>query len=143
MRIFVDMDGVVVDFNKFKAISGLTGEEIKKLPGAYLDMDPIPGALDGVRSLIGMGHEVWLATKPPTGIPDAYADKVKWALRYLPELKRRIILTHDKSLLRGDMLIDDRPHKANADKFQGRLIKFGENIGWTEVLDIISGRGLF
>lgn len=140
MRIFVDLDGVVVDFDKFRAISGLTGEEIKKLPGAYLDMDPIPDAIEGVHSLIGMGHEVWLATKPPTGIPDAYADKVKWVLRHLPELKRRIILTHDKSLLRGDILIDDRPHKANADKFEGFLIKFGGSIGWNEVLAIVRGR---
>lgn len=143
MRIFVDMDGVIVDFNKFKAISGLTGDEIKRTPLAYLNMEPVPDSIEGIHSLIGMGHEVWLATKPPTGIPQAYADKVAWVLRYLPELKRKIILTHDKSLLRGDVLIDDRPHKANADKFQGQLIKFGENIGWTEVLDIISGRGLF
>lgn len=128
------MDGVIVDFNKFKAISGLTGDEIKKLPGAYLDMDPIPDAIESVHSLIGMGHEVWLATKPPTGIPDAYADKVRWALRYLPDLKRRIILTHDKSLLLGDVLIDDRPHKANADKFVGKLLVFTKEFGWPEIL---------
>jgi 5'(3')-deoxyribonucleotidase len=139
MRIFCDMDGVVVDFNKFRAVSGLTGEEIKKLPYAYLDMDPIPGALEGVRSLIGMGHEVWLATKPPTGIPQAYADKVQWVLRHLPDLKRRIILTHDKSLLLGDVLIDDRPHKANANDFRGWLIVFGAAgcEGWPELLDIL------
>lgn len=139
MRIFIDLDGVVVDFEKFRIISGLTGEEIKKLPGAYLDMDPIPGAIEAVQSLIGMGHEVWLATKPPTGIPQAYADKVAWVLRHLPELKRRIILTHDKSLLRGDVLVDDRPHKANADKFEGLLIIFGGNIGWPFVLRELRG----
>jgi 5'(3')-deoxyribonucleotidase len=135
------MDGVVVDFNKFRAISGLTGDEVKKIPGAYLDMDPIPDALEGVRSLIGMGHEVWLATKPPTGIPQAYADKVQWVLRHLPELKRRIILTHDKSLLLGDVLIDDRPHKAKANDFRGRLIVFGSAgyEGWQEVLKEFRG----
>jgi 5'-nucleotidase len=138
MRIFCDMDGVVVDFDSYARKFGPTTQRIKELPGAYLEMDPIPGALEGVRSLIGMGHEVWLATKPPTGIPDAYADKVKWVLRHLPELKRRIILTHDKSLLLGDVLIDDRPHKANANNFCGRLIVFGAAgcEGWPEVLDI-------
>jgi hypothetical protein len=37
-RIFVDLDGPLVDFDAYKKASGLTGEEIKKKPGAYLDM---------------------------------------------------------------------------------------------------------
>jgi 5'(3')-deoxyribonucleotidase len=141
MRIFVDMDGVLVDFDAFRKKMELTGEEVKRMPGAYIAMEPIPGALEGVRSLIGMGHDVWIATKPPTGVPVAYAEKVAWILKHLPELKRKIILTHDKSLLCGDVLIDDRPHKANASKFTGRLIEFGPiaKIGWNEILSLFRG----
>jgi len=136
-RVFVDMDGVIVDFDAFRVARGLSGEEVKQLPGAYLEMGPIPGAIEAVRSLIGMGYEVWIATKPPTGIPYAYADKVSWVLQYLPELKRRIIITHDKGLLgsRSDFLIDDRPHKANCERFAGTLIRFGRGVGWTNVLN--------
>lgn len=138
MRVFVDMDGVIVDFEAFRAKMNTTGEEIKRMPGAYLAMEPIPGAIAGVKSLIGMGHDVWIATKPPTGVPYAYADKVAWILKYLPELKRKIVLTHDKSLLRGDVLIDDRPHKANAAEFSGLLIHFGPVVphDWNSVLRI-------
>lgn len=139
MRIYVDMDGVLADFDGHKRRSGLTGDEIKRLPGAYLAMEPMPGAIEGVRRLIGKGHDVWVATKPPTGVPHAYADKVAWILKYLPELKRKIMLTHDKSLLRGDVLIDDRPHKANAFKFKGHLIIFGGQIGWPETLRLVDG----
>jgi 5'(3')-deoxyribonucleotidase len=128
------MDGVLVDFDAYKKTHSLTGDEVKRMPYAYLSMDAMPGALDGVRSLIGMGHDVWIATKPPTGVPHAYADKVQWVLINLPELKRKIVLTHDKSLLIGDVLIDDRPHKANADKFAGELLHFSESFGWPEVL---------
>lgn len=126
-RVFVDLDGVVVDFDRFARERGLTGDEVKCRPGAYLEMEPIDGALAGVRSLIGMGFEVWIATKPPTGVPFAYADKVAWVLKHLPELKRRIVLTHDKGMLGGpfDILIDDRPHKANCIEFVGELIHFG------------------
>lgn len=126
-RVFVDLDGVVVDFDRFKSELALTGEEVKAMPGAYLRMQPIPGALAAVRSLIGMGYEVWIATKPPTGIPHAYADKAAWVLEYLPELKRRIVVTHSKGLLgdSGDYLIDDRPHKAECLKFAGVLFHFG------------------
>lgn len=136
-RVFIDMDGVIVDFDGFRAASGLSGDEVKQMPGAYLEMSPMPGAIEAVRSLIGMGYEVWIATKPPTGIPYAYADKVSWILQYLPELKRRIIITHDKGLLggSGDFLVDDRPHKANCERFAGTLIRFGRGVGWADVLN--------
>jgi 5'(3')-deoxyribonucleotidase len=125
-RAFIDMDGVLVDFAAFMAKTGLSGDAVKSMPGAYLEMQPLPGALEAVRSLIGMGYEVWIATKPPTGIPFAYADKAAWVLKHLPELKRKIIITHDKGLLgdEGDCLIDDRPHRANCENFKGYLIRF-------------------
>lgn len=139
-RVFVDMDGVIVDFDSFRDQRGLTGDEVKCMPGAYLAMDPFPGAIDAVRSLIGMGYEVWIATKPPTGIAFAYADKAAWVLKHLPELKRRIIITHDKGLLgdSGDFLIDDRPHKANCESFKGQLLKFTYGRGWTHVLELLT-----
>lgn len=135
-RVFVDMDGVVVDFDAFKEAFGMTGDQVKCMPGAYLDMVAMPGAIAAVRSLIGMGFEVWMATKPPTGIPHAYSDKAAWVMANLPELKRRIIITHDKGLLgdTGDYLCDDRPHKANCEKFQGTLLRFVDGYHWPEAL---------
>lgn len=136
-RVFIDMDGVIVDFDAYKTAKGMTGNEVKKHPGAYLEMPPIEGALAGVRSLIGMGYEVWIATKPPTGIPWAYGDKAAWVLQHLPELKRRIVITHDKGFLgdAGDFLIDDRPHKANCEQFAGTLVRFVNGMSWPDVLE--------
>lgn len=135
-RVFVDMDGVIVDFDAYKTAHGLTGEEVKRQPGAYLAMPAIPGAVEAVRSVIGMGFEVWIATKPPTGIPYAYSDKAAWVLQHLPELKRRIIITHDKGLLGGvgDFLCDDRPHKANCEQFEGTLLRFIDGYHWPQAL---------
>jgi 5'(3')-deoxyribonucleotidase len=125
-RIFLDMDGVLVDFDSYKKSLGVTGDILKRVEGIYRKMSPMPGAIAGAHSLIGKGYEVWVATKPPTGVAFAYADKVSWVLEHLPELKRRIIITHDKGLLgdEGDILVDDRPHKANCEKFKGKLIHF-------------------
>lgn len=131
-RIFFDMDGVLVDFDRYCREERQTPDEVKRGVGAYLKMPPIDGALDGIRKVMSIagqyGGEVWLATKPPTGIPWAYADKVEWVLDHLPELKRRIIITHDKGLLggEGDYLVDDRPWRANCDVFRGTLIRFGD-----------------
>lgn len=141
-RVFVDMDGVIVDFEGYMKKHGLTGDEAKKRHGAYLEMQEIDGAIKSVRSLIGMGYEVWIATKPPTGIAFAYADKAKWVMDNIPELKRRIIITHDKGLLGdyGDYLCDDRPHKANCEKFSGTLLRFVDGFHWPDALDFLSKR---
>ena len=37
-RVFVNMDGVIVDFEAYKIATRLTADEIKRKPGAYLDM---------------------------------------------------------------------------------------------------------
>lgn len=135
-RVFVDMDGVSVDFEGYMALTGLTAEEVKHQPGAYRAMLPIPGAIEAIRSMIAMGHEVWVATKPPTAVPNAYSDKVQWILEYLPELKRRIIITHDKGLLGDahDYLCDDRPHRANCERFPGTLLPFVDGFHWPQAL---------
>lgn len=136
-RVFVDMDGVIVDFDAYKAANGMTGDQVKKVVGAYLAMPAIPGAIASVRSLIGMGFEVWIATKPPTGVPHAYSDKAAWIMENIPELKRRIIVTHDKGLLGDsrDYLCDDRPHKANCEQFAGKLLRFVDGYHWPQALE--------
>jgi len=141
-RVFIDMDGVIVDFHAYGVKHGLSPNQIKCRPGAYLEMEPIPGALDAVRRVIAMGFEVWIATKPPTGIPAAYSDKVAWIMRELPELQQRIIITHDKGLLGDthDYLCDDRPHKANCEHFPGTLLRFQNGFHWPQALAFLMAR---
>jgi 5'-nucleotidase len=138
-RIFVDMDGVVANFDKAKKAKGLTSDEYKVLPGAYLDLEPMPDALDSLRQLMSENYEVWLATKPPTGIAHAYADKAAWVFKHIPELSRRLIITPDKGLLGdgNDWLIDDNPQKANCSKFKGILIPFINGRTWRDTIEII------
>lgn len=151
--IFVDMDGVIVDFDGYMAEHGLTADEVKKRPNAYAEMKPISGAIEAVRELVRRGYDVWLATKPPTGMPHAYAAKAQWVLDHLPDFERKIIMTHDKGLLGNehDFLIDDRPHRANCKAFPGTLIHYGSRVGssndesavlnWTAILPMFPGHG--
>ncbi len=127
----------MVDFDRYKREHGKPGEWIKMQPGAYLAMEEIPGAVAAIRHLAKMGYEPIIATKPPTGVSHAYAEKAQWVLNHMPEMQRHIILTHDKGLLgdHGDFLIDDRPHKANCTTFKGKLLIFCENFEWDQIID--------
>lgn len=144
-RIFVDMDGPIVDFAGYMQRHGLTSSQVKRLPGAYAAMLPVDGAIESIRRLIGMGYEVWVATKPPTGLAFAYAEKAAWIFARLQELKRRVIITHDKGLLGDseDFLIDDHPDRANCRNFPGTLLCFGHapgSLGWPEIVSFFSAR---
>jgi hypothetical protein len=141
-RVFVDMDGVLADFGKARDASGLPSEEFKLLPGSYLTLEPIEGAIAAVRQLIATGFDVWIATKIPHDNPYAAAEKLFWIKRHLPELYKSVIITPNKGTLgtSRDFLIDDRPHKAHIDEFAGLLITFGphnEYHTWDAVLSLM------
>lgn len=139
LRIYVDMDGVIADFEA--NLKGRNPKSVKLMPGTYIRLDPIQGALEAVRTLIASGHDVWIATKTPTHNLLADSEKKHWINEYIPELLDKTIITPDKGCLRGDVLIDDRPHKANCEAFEGTFIHFGseEFPTWDEVLKHIEG----
>lgn len=131
-RVFIDMDGVSVDFDGYRRAHGLTVDDIKATPGAYARMAPMPGAIEAIRALIEMGYEVWFAAKPATCIAHTYSDKASWVFEHVPELSHRIILTHNKGLLGGpnDTLIDDALDRAACEGFAGSIIEFNPAAGW-------------
>lgn len=139
-RVLFDMDNVLVDFDGYAQLHGLSGQVVKSLPGAYRAMAPLPGALEAVRAVEAMGFEAWIASKPPQGVAHAYAEKADWVHTHLPQLSGRLILTPDKGLLgdEGDVLIDDRPHAANCAAFRGLLIPFTPGTSWRDVLDVLA-----
>lgn len=151
INIFIDSDGPVADFDKALKASGLPADEFKHLHGVYLWLDITPGAAEAIAKLkeyddIG-ALRVWIATKTPSDSPYAYTEKVLWYQRNFPWLVNRVILTHDKHLLgtERDWLIDDRPHKANADKFRGAFFLFRPEhaaLDWARFTDAVLGVGV-
>ena len=129
-NIFIDSDGPVADFDYDLKKSGMHTDDFKHVPGTYLWLSITEGASDALR-LLKVSDDlnllrVWILTKTPSKSPYAYTEKVLWYRKNFPWLEDRVILTHDKSLLGidNDLLLDDRPHKANADKFRGDFIYF-------------------
>ena len=138
--VYVDMDNVLVDFPS--GIEKLSEEDKNKyegnydeVPGIFSLMEPMPGAIEGFER-IAETYDTYILSTAPWGNRTAWSDKLDWVKSYLGDVAhKRLILSHNKNLNRGDYLIDDRT-KNGAGEFQGELIHFGtsEFQNWSTVL---------
>ncbi len=98
LRIYIDMDGVIADFDKAKK---LLPEPCKARPDLhvnYLHLDVISGAYYAVKYLYE-NHDVFIASTPPWTRPEVWSDKRVWLEQNFPYLKRKLILTHRKDFI--------------------------------------------
>lgn len=142
--LYFDMDGVLADFHRAiweKVTPELAikyGENIDQIPGIFNDLQPVPGAIFAFQEL-SEKYDCYILSTAPWGNPEAWMEKRLWIEKYLGELgHKRLILSHNKHLNRGDYLIDDRLANG-ADRFEGEHILFGssEFPNWAAVLDYL------
>lgn len=77
-------------------------------PGFFADLEPIPGALQGLELLKSLGHRILIVTSPAS--VDGICSKFRWLERHLPWISHRDVLpvaTKHKWRVSGDILIDD------------------------------------
>lgn len=136
--ILIDQDGVLADFEQGvqTAWKGAYGMALPTLPkgrrhfyladdyphlknelsavysgeGFFEHLPPIDGAVDAVKALLDFGHDVRICTSPINAYRHCVSEKFAWVERHLGlEWTHRIVLTKDKTWVRGDVLIDDKP----------------------------------
>jgi hypothetical protein len=130
-RIYCDMDGPTVDFERGMKDKNMTAKEFKVIPGSYINLHPTNGAIEGINELLDLGYFVMMLTKIPSENNYAASEKLIWMNHYIPRMKDHIIISPDKGCVgtSRDFLIDDHPEWANAHNFPGMIIKFqGEKI---------------
>ena len=145
MRVLVDMDGVVADFSRgflmkwrelhpnkfvpieqrttFYIVSDTLPEEFKPLisaiytaPNFFRTLEPILGSIEALHEMHALGIEVFLCTSPLAEYEHCVLEKYQWVEQHLGrEWTKRLILTKDKTIVRADILIDDRPHVKGVD----------------------------
>lgn len=77
---------------------------------SYLDLKPIPGAIDALKEMLSDGHDVRIVTSPWLTNECCISDKFKWVQKHLgAEWLERVIVTKDKTHIAADYLIDDKP----------------------------------
>lgn len=77
--------------------------------GFFLNLEPIPGSLEGIKE-IAKERDIFICTAPLFPSKYCVPEKYEWVERHLgKEFAKRIILTKDKTLVRGRYLIDDKP----------------------------------
>lgn len=102
----------VTEWDMSIAFPTLTKEEIftpLSLREFWKTVMPKPDAAEYVKRLIDDGHHVYICTASHY---KGLQDKMELALfRHFPFLKwTNVIVAHNKSMVRGDFIIDDAPH---------------------------------
>lgn len=78
--------------------------------GWFASLPVTAGARNGLLSLAEVA-DVWIVSKPLEANPSCRDEKAEWLRReFGTEWERRLILAADKSMVRGDVLLDDAPH---------------------------------
>lgn len=132
--VWLDMDGVLVDFRKGVDLILERNPEFKekykgeydRMHGVFRNPPPIEGAIESVKKLAESGkYELYIASTAPWDNPQSASDKRHWIEEHFGDLfKKKMVITHLKNMLIGDYLIDDRT-KNGAGEFKGELLHFG------------------
>lgn len=140
MVIFVDQDNVLNDFTtgfilylnelygldiklekenckKYSILENINNigpeviyEPVFNAEGFWYFLKPLEGSIE-VMELLCKKHEVYIVTSPWKSSPICIPEKIAWTKKHLPFFDiDNIIFCNNKSLLHGDVIIDDAPH---------------------------------
>ena len=128
------MDNVLCDYKK-QYIKYIIEDPTIAYPqsqhGFFTNLEEIDGAIESYRILENY-YDVWILTRPSWKNPLCYTEKRLWVENHLSlDHCEKLIICCDKSLLKGDYLIDDLKHN-----FEGESILFGseEYPNWDSVI---------
>jgi 5'-nucleotidase len=140
MIILVDMDNTLVDFDKgllkvwrnmyphefYVPLGKRTTfhphadyperlqskiQDVCHSEGFVRDLPPMPGGIEAVYEMVNSGHDVRFCTSYLLTYDYCVLEKYQWIEKHFDaSYVDKIILTRDKTLIRGDILIDDKPN---------------------------------
>lgn len=145
--LYVDLDDTIAQYSNAKAAATARyGPHPQSRYGFYQNLKPVPHAITAIEQLHNRDDfEVYILTAPSIHNPLSYAEKRLWVEHHLGwNFISRLIICADKSLLRGDILIDDHTSGKGQECFVGELIHFGSDKfpTWIRVFTYLTGKRL-
>lgn len=138
------MDGTLCSFFKL-ARERLKSNPEQKFPqsqfGFFMELEPLPGAIESYK-LLEKVFDVRILTRPSAMNIGCYSEKAYWVLKHLGfEAQEKMVLSCDKSIVKGDFLIDDEINAGQLE-FEGELITFGKEPfpDWNSVIEYLSNK---
>ena len=124
------MDGVLCDYqgaHDRERIADPAEPWPQRFAGFFQNLVPMPGALAAFRTLFALpGFDVHILTAASVNNPFSYSEKRLWVENHLGfDLCKRLNIAPDKSLFKGDFLIDDHAAGRGQENFEGELMHFG------------------
>lgn len=149
------MDGVLADFeaelfekyphlHDFEPHSKERDDEIddichNRYKDIFLNLPPYKDAIWAYNILDSVYH-IYILSTPMWKLPESYTHKRIWVEKHLGlQAEKKLILSHNKGLVMGDYIIDDRI-KHGVENFVGEHIHFGKggHKGWREIVEYLS-----
>ena len=119
----------ITSWNVAAPYNGLTAEQVYEIPmkpGFWKTVKPIPGAAEALQRLIAAGHDVYIVTATP--YESVYEKMTDLLFHYFPFLSwNQVIITCNKQLIRGDVLIDDGIHNLEGGSYAKILMDAPHN----------------
>ena len=90
--------------------------EVMRSPGFFRGLAPISGGREAAWAMRQSGWEVFICTSPLSPYGPCALEKYQWVEQHLGgDWVDQVILARDKTVIRGDILIDDRPEVAGVE----------------------------
>lgn len=140
--IYIDMDDTICELAPAYKKARKYKPDIKypqSIPGFFENLKPVPGAVRAVNELRSRA-DVYILTAPSVRNPLSYTEKRLWIEKHFDlDFCKKLIITPNKGLLKGDILVDDYDHGKGQENFSGRLIHFGSEYypDWPSVLNAL------
>ena len=138
--VYVDMDDVLCQYSAAYAQAEATRPEVhypQSEAGFFQNLEPMPGGVEAMNWL-DENCRVYILTAPSMMNPLSYTEKRIWVEEHLGYyFVKRLIISPNKGLLKGDFLIDDHVEGRGQQYFEGALLQFGsaEYPDWGSVLE--------